>query len=50
MLNWIVWSKTDHLTVCQQMTYWIELLEIELFDHLIACKKWLIFNWIVSDT
>ena len=27
----------------------IVLLEIELFDHL-CVNKWLMFNWIVSDT
>ena len=35
MLNWIVWNKTVwsfKLGLC-----WIELLEIELFDHLIVC-------------
>ena len=34
-------DQFNHLT--------IELFEIELFEHLIVCKKWLMFNWIVSD-
>ena len=29
--------------------YSIELLELELFDHLTACNKRMMFNWIVSD-
>ena len=28
---------------------WIGLFETELFDNLTVCK-WLMFNWIVSDT
>ena len=28
----------------------IELLEIELFTIYLSVNKWLMFNWIVSDT
>ena len=30
------------------MTY--KLFEVELFDFQLCINKWLIFNWIVSDT
>ena len=32
------------------MTCSIEFLEIELFDHLIVCKKWPMFNSIIDET
>ena len=37
------WVQTNDL--CE-----IELLEIELLDHLLFVNRWLMFNWIVSDT
>ena len=32
-------EQFDIQTVCKRMICYIELLEIELFDHLIVCKQ-----------
>ena len=39
----------DIQTECEQMICQIELLKIELFDHLTVCKA-MTDVWIVSDT
>ena len=45
-------NRTDwHLKYVQTNDFCkIELLDIELFDHLTNVNKWQMFNWIVSDT
>ena len=40
----------DIKTVCKQMTCWIELLEIELFDHLSVCKYCCLIELLMIDS